>query len=459
MTEILEEALRKQEEELIERKQILEGQAQRLQQAEGEKAAVEARNRELEERVNDQRQQLDDRAKQAKQLQEEVNGLTNQMQEREAAHGEAIQQLERANNQLEERNRQLNEQVNLQQQQLQDQTLQIQNLEAQQNQAREENVGLERRNGELNRERENLHGLVWELQRRLAIQPGSSESEATRWTMKPETLIVNRDDPNALLGGGGNGAVYRGTWYGWPVAAKILFQVAFPEVYRIPPGSEHYQQMVREFDEEVKVLLQVRHPHLILFLGVTYGELGGHRTPQYLVTERATRSLNDVLKATPGVGLPVDRLVRYCKPVLQAIHHLHRNNIIHRDIKPDNILVFDPQSPGEEEIVKICDVGVAKILAAGTTEARSIIGTAIYAAPEMLKGLSYSFGVDLFSFGVTLAEMIDGWRDRQPPPRCAPFPFPASHSLYPLVISTTQEDPVNRFNVVQALDFLDVHFP
>lgn len=302
--------------------------------------------------------------------------------------------------------------------------------------------------------------LVRELQTRLAIQPGSIESsEVARWRINPATLLVDR---NSQLGIGSNGGVYQGSWYNWPVAAKTLSKAAFPNDYGIEPGTPTHDQMIAEFNQEVQILLHVRHPNLVLFFGVTYKDIGGYQTPEYLVTERATRSLQDLLRSMPRTPLPLQVVIRYTKQVLKAINHLHLNDVMHRDIKPANILIFESDLGGED-VMKVCDVGASKLLEVGESQTRTFVGTPAYVAPEILTvlttGRAYSNKVDVFSCGVTIAEMMCGWVGTEPPPRDPPFPVPPDHSLLPLLDMTLKKDPDSRWTIKDALDFLQSRFP
>ena len=81
--------------------------------------------------------------------------------------------------------------------------------------------------------------------------------------------------------------------------------------------------------------------------------------------------------------------------------YLHENNILHRDLKPQNILII-------KGMVKICDFGFAKKLSASTAFVNSIKGTPLYIAPEILSNQRYNYKVDIWSFGIIMYELFDG---------------------------------------------------
>ncbi|XP_070683250.1 serine/threonine-protein kinase TIO-like isoform X10 [Malus domestica] len=103
--------------------------------------------------------------------------------------------------------------------------------------------------------------------------------------------------------------------------------------------------------------------------------------------------------------LPEEQVQAIAKQLVRALHYLHSNRIIHRDMKPQNILI------GAGSIVKLCDFGFARAMSTNTVVLRSIKGTPLYMAPELVREQPYNHTADLWSLGVILYELFVG----QPP--------------------------------------------
>jgi serine/threonine-protein kinase len=112
------------------------------------------------------------------------------------------------------------------------------------------------------------------------------------------------------------------------------------------------------------------------------------------------RSLKELIVARGP--LPVDRAVAYARQILGAVRFAHKKGIVHRDIKPHNVLV---DTDGR---LKVTDFGIARAGASQMTEAGSIIGTAQYLSPEQARGAPVDQRSDLYSVGVVLYEMLTG---------------------------------------------------
>src|ERR1043166_6517214 len=112
------------------------------------------------------------------------------------------------------------------------------------------------------------------------------------------------------------------------------------------------------------------------------------------------RSLKELL--LPRGPAPVSVAVDYARQMLSALRFAHRNGIIHRDIKPHNVLVDD------EGHRKVTDLGNARAGASQMTEEGSIIGTAQYLSPEQARGTQVDQTSDLYSLGIVLYEMLTG---------------------------------------------------
>ena len=105
------------------------------------------------------------------------------------------------------------------------------------------------------------------------------------------------------------------------------------------------------------------------------------------------------------IGLVSGELARfYTAILLQALESLHKNGIVYRDLKPENVIV------GKDGYLKIIDMGTCKNLKSSATKKTfTIIGTPNYMAPEILSGKGYSYGVDLWSLGIILFQFLSGF--------------------------------------------------
>lgn len=119
----------------------------------------------------------------------------------------------------------------------------------------------------------------------------------------------------------------------------------------------------------------------------------------YLVMDYARGgSLYDKIQICQGLDEPL--CFKYFIQVISAVEFLHRNNFVHRDIKPENLLI------DEKDCVKLCDFGWCIDV---TNKRETFCGTFEYMAPEIIKELPYNHGVDIWSLGVLLYEMVHGY--------------------------------------------------
>jgi predicted ATPase len=157
--------------------------------------------------------------------------------------------------------------------------------------------------------------------------------------------------------------------------------------------------MVDRFIREGEALRQLNHPNIVKMLDAI--EIEGQR---YLVMEYVTGgSLRDKLDQTPRL-LPKEA-ISIALDLADALTRAHRLNILHRDIKPDNVLLAEDGTP------RLTDFGMARVgKTQQITQDGAIVGTLPYMAPELFEGASASEKTDLWSFGVMLYEMLAGKR-------------------------------------------------
>lgn len=166
------------------------------------------------------------------------------------------------------------------------------------------------------------------------------------------------------IGGGGVALVYRAKYRDEFVAVKMLFD----------PKAD-----ASEYRNEMSVMAQLDHPNVVRLIGASL-------SPPFLVMELCDRSLHDMIKQDFN-KLDVAR------QIAQGMTYLHSQGVVHRDLKPQNVLEKDG-------IMKIADFGLVRC--------KNAAGTPAYLAPEVFNGQNFNKSVDVFSFGVLLWEMFTG---------------------------------------------------
>ena len=220
-----------------------------------------------------------------------------------------------------------------------------------------------------------------------------------------------------ILGSGDYGNVVKATLDQEPCAAKILHQTAED------PG------LLDKFEQEVKILRDLRHPNIVQFLGLVQDP--NTRKP-ILLMELMIASLTHFLNTSP-TNLSYHIQVDISHDIALAVAHLHRNGILHRDLSSNNILLNNSHQ------AKVADFGMSKIAAASNPSmTRSKVtqcpGTLVYMPPEALHPQPrYSDKIDTFSIGVLLLQIVTG-------------NYPA-----PTAASTTSNDPRSPWGEMDIL--------
>jgi serine/threonine protein kinase len=251
-----------------------------------------------------------------------------------------------------------------------------------------------------------------------------------------------------LLGKGGMGAVYRARdrQLDEIVAVKILR----PEVVKEDPS------LLDRFKHETKLARKITHRNVLRTHD--FGETDG--TPYISMEYLDGVTLKDLIQnkgALPaGVGL------RIAKQMCQGLDAAHRQGVIHRDIKPQNMLIL-PES-GE---LKIMDFGIArgvevKAGSGGLTTDGTVMGTPDYMAPEQAQGHPVDFRTDIYSLGVVLFEVFTGTLPfkmdnpmatvlahiQNPPPKPRSRNPRVSEDLEALILRCMEKEPARRYGRV-----------
>ncbi|KAG2487127.1 hypothetical protein HYH03_014240 [Edaphochlamys debaryana] len=166
----------------------------------------------------------------------------------------------------------------------------------------------------------------------------------------------------------------------------------------------HEDPVVRRLvDREVAVLQRLRHPHLVALLDAFKKPCTGRL---FMVFEYVGPSCQQLLDASPGAGLSPQRTKAAAWQVAQALAYMHAQRVLHRDVKPANILLVPSTGAA-----KLCDFDLARPVAGAARDIQhctSYVVTRWYRAPEVLVGAPYGAAADVWSFGCSLAEMATG---------------------------------------------------
>ena len=190
-----------------------------------------------------------------------------------------------------------------------------------------------------------------------------------------------------LLGRGGMAVVYlaKETHLDRKVAIKVL------------PPELTFGQGVERFKREAKTAAALDHPHIIPI----YRVASGNKIFWYAMKYLEGQSLEDLLKERRR--LPLDETIAILDQVAKALDHAHKRHVIHRDVKPANVML------DAERRVVVTDFGIAKALTAvGLTASGSVVGTPYYMSPEQGMGGQLSGASDQYSVGVMAYRMLSG---------------------------------------------------
>src|SRR5215471_4832784 len=214
------------------------------------------------------------------------------------------------------------------------------------------------------------------------------------------------------------------------------------------------EQFIERFRREAKNAAGLSHPNI-----VSIYDRGEAEGTYYIAMEYLDgRSLKELI-LTRGPA-PVSVAVDYARQMLSALRFAHRNGIVHRDIKPHNVLV------DAEGHLKVTDFGIARAGASQMTEEGSIIGTAQYLSPEQARGTQVDQTSDLYSLGIVLYEMLTGQvpfsgdtpveiamkhLSATPPSLRAKRPD-IPESLEMVVMRALAKDPAQRYQSAEEMD-------
>ena len=196
-----------------------------------------------------------------------------------------------------------------------------------------------------------------------------------------------------FIGKGGMGAVYKAiqTNLNREVALKILST----------PNKDG--KAIEWFQREAQSIAQLEHKNIIQVYALDYSE---ELETFYIVMQYVDgASLDKLVKSLDGGRLPIEKALEYAIQVAEGLYSAHEKNIIHRDVKPANIMVT------MDEVIKITDFGLAKSLSMHTTSSASaglIVGTPLYMAPEQCVGTQIDARTDIYSLGASLYYLLVG---------------------------------------------------
>jgi WD40 repeat protein/serine/threonine protein kinase len=215
------------------------------------------------------------------------------------------------------------------------------------------------------------------------------------------------------LGRGGMATVYKA------FDTRLERVVAIKVIRRESISPDMVAQLVKRFDREAKALAQLDHNHII-----RVHDFGEHEGAPYLVMQYI-----DGGSLQPQAGKPMrwQEAARLIIPIARALEYAHNRKLVHRDVKPSNILIT------QDGVPMLSDFGIAKILQ--SQEATSLTGTSVgigtpeYMAPEQATGLGVDHRADIYSLGVVLYQLVTG---RKPFEADTPLAVIFKHAMEPL---------------------------
>jgi len=238
-----------------------------------------------------------------------------------------------------------------------------------------------------------------------------------------------------VIGDGGMGRVYKAEQV--PLGVEVVIKTLHAQMAKDP-------EVVKRFFREAQAASRLRHPNCVSIL-----DFGESDSTLYIAMEFLRgQTLSQVMYEAGQMD--VARCIDIVGQVLDVVEAAHRMNVVHRDLKPDNIMVEDLAT--RRDFVKVLDFGVAKIVdplsgGARMTQAGMVLGTPAYMSPEQALGKDVDGRADLYSIGVIAFELLTG---ELPIQGATSYEFLAAHAskAAPLVRSVRPDIPENVAAVI-----------
>ncbi|XP_005308062.2 serine/threonine-protein kinase D3-like [Chrysemys picta bellii] len=240
-------------------------------------------------------------------------------------------------------------------------------------------------------------GKAWARAIRQALWPVNPEPDGS--VQEPNSDYESPDDtdisrsyqifPDEVLGAGQFGVVYGGKHRksGRDVAVKVIDKLRFP------PRQEN------QFRNEVSILQSLHSPCVVHLECMFEGP-----ARLFVVMERLRGDMLEMILSSETGRLPEPLAKFLTAQILSALRHLHTRNIVHCDLKPENVLLASDEPYPQ---VKLCDFGFARIIEESSFR-RSVVGTPAYLAPEVLRQHGYNRALDMWAVGVIIYVSLSG---------------------------------------------------
>lgn len=205
--------------------------------------------------------------------------------------------------------------------------------------------------------------------------------------------IIENYSLQEVLGQGVYGKVYRGINIKTKdeVAIKVIRAEKFKDVPKLEECTVNEISALSKMED---------NPHIVRYIDMLKTVNNFYFVYEYC-NGGTLEKLMQQYRSSPEKVMPEAKAIYYFKQIIEAFKTLTKLNIMHRDLKPDNILLHNG-------IIKIADFGFCKSLTSPQGLAETMLGSPLYMAPEVLKGEVYTMKADIWSLGVVLYEMLTG---------------------------------------------------